>query len=96
MENYVYELERYEGLDDDARVLGIFSTVEKAREYAEKLISTFRCKYRIDEDWNEDSLGNYEKRLIIEEDKPAYCCDVEDDICFSINKRKMDPEYKED
>ena len=96
MENYVYVLERYEGWDDDVCCLGLFSTIEKVKEYAEKDISTIKIKYRIDEDWSEDKFGNYEKRLIIEEDKPAYCCDDEYDINYTIIKRKLDPEFKED
>lgn len=96
MENCVYQLERYEGWEDDVYCLGLFSTIEKAKEYAEKCISNIRRKYRIDEDWSNDSLGVYEKRLIIEEDKPAYCCDDEYDINYTIHKRKIDPEFKED
>lgn len=96
MENYVYELERYEGWDDDARCLGLFSTIEKAKEYAEKDISTIKVKYRIDEDWSDDSIGGCDKYLIIEEDKPAYFCDNEYDISYTIIKRKLDPKFKED
>lgn len=96
MENCVYELERYEGWNDDECCLGIFSTIEKAKEYAEKDISTIKVKYKIDEDWSDDGIGGCDKRLIIDEDNPAYFSDDECDINYTIIKRKLDPEYKED
>lgn len=96
MKNCVYELGRYEGWDDDVYCLGIFSTIEKAKEYAEKDISTIKRKYRIDEDWSDDGLGGCDKRIIIEEDGPRYFCDDEYNINYTIAKRKFDPEYKED
>ncbi len=96
LESNSYNEGIYEHFDSFDMFYGVFSTIEKAKEYAEKRISTIKRKYRIDEDWSEDEFGNYEKRLIIEEDKPAYCCDDEYDINYTILKRKLDPEYKED
>lgn len=74
---------------------GVFSTIEKAKEYAEKKMEQIRKEYRdepfeVNEDWHEcgKSISKevYYGEGYSEEWTETYC----------INKVTVDPEFKED
>lgn len=72
---------------------GIFSTIEKAKEYAEKLIESEKTNYydkpatvEVVNDWKDG-----EKAIIVTD-----MFDTRWDICYTIEEIEVDPEYKED
>ncbi len=74
---------------------GIFSTIEKAKEYAEKLINRKRLYYcetfEVNEDWHETEKGIWKKEIFYGEGYTD-----EWDATYRISKITVDPEYKED
>ncbi len=100
----------YEDAWDFETFHGIFSTIEKAKEYAEKLMEQIRKDTKEVEDWDDDGntpLSYRETFKVVEdwyESKGVIFKDItygegytnEWTVTYSISKVTVDPEFKED
>ena len=87
----------YEDYEHYERFYGIFSTIEKAKEYAEKLMediregTRYRDTFEVSKDWYEFKKDIFKKEVFYGE---GYA--DEWSAIYRISKVIVDPEYKED
>lgn len=86
------EYEDYRHVD---KFYGLFSTIEKAKEYAEKLMEQIRKEFRdepfeVNEDWHECKNG-ISKEVFYGEGYSDEWTTI-----YYITKRELDPEFKEE
>ena len=110
LESNGYNDGTYEDFYDFDKFYGVFSTIEKAKEYAEKLMERSRKNTMEVEKWSEDGntpLSYYETFKVIEDWNESdgnifkevfygegYTREINETYC--ISKVTVDPEFKED